>query len=321
MQTTSQAFILHLQITEKDRREGGGKTDRSGERNAGRGSGGGEHRAGGTPRGGGTTWEGDDVGARRGRRGSGAWWESADVSRRCGNGAGEGNRRGWMREEKGRRDGENGRRGAVRERGGERQDGAADAEGGKAGGARCRGRDEAGEKRERGPGGAQEARRGKRWERVLEGGWTMERAEGQTCRNGMRGGGAESRMQKHRPSRPNSPALLGSGCCIVSRGPFGSIPRLPLGMRDKQIKGGWEIISPGGVRGGVPHARNTGLRGRTAPRCPEPGAASEARRLFLRLPFGIRNGQIKGVRGKLFPPAGRGAEPHIPKTPACVISG
>lgn len=155
------------------------------------------------------------MGARRGRRGSGAWWESADVSRRCGNGAGEGNRRGWMREEKGRRDGENGRRGAVRERGGERQDGAADAEGGKAGGRDAEDVMKQGEKRERGPGGAQEARRGKRWERVLEGGWRMERAEGQTCRNGMRGGGAESRMQKHWPSRPNSPALLGSGCCIV----------------------------------------------------------------------------------------------------------
>lgn len=98
-------------------------------------------------------------------------------------------------------------------------------------------------------------------------------------------------------------------------------PPPAFGHARQTNQGGWEIISPDGVRGGVPHARNTGLRGRTAPRCPEPGAASEARRLFLRLPFGIRNGQIKGVRGKLFPPAGRGAEPHIPKTPACVISG
>ena len=32
-------------------------------------------------------------------------------------------------------------------------------------------------------------------------------------------------------------------------------------------------------------------------------------------------GGTRGDRGKLFPPAGRGAEPHIPKTPACVISG
>ena len=257
MQSASQAFILHLQITEKDRREGGGKKDRQGERNAGRGSGGGEHRAGDTPREA-QRGEGNDVGARRGRRGSGAWWESADVSRRCGNGAGEGNRRGWMREEKGRRDGENGRRGAVRERGGERQDGAADAEGGKAGGARCRGRDEAGEKRERGPGGAQEARRGKRWERVLEGGWRMERAEGQTCRNGMRGGGAESRMQKHRPSRPNSPALPGTGRCIGSPA---SLPPPAFRHPQRTNQGGsGEIISPGGAWGGAPHTKNTSLR-------------------------------------------------------------
>ncbi len=42
---------------------------------------------------------------------------------------------------------------------------------------------------------------------------------------------------------------------------------------------------------------------------------------FTRLPLGICNKQNKGDRGKLFPPTGCGAEPRIPKTSACVISG
>ena len=104
-----------------------------------------------------------------------------------------------------------------------------------------------GEKRERRPGGAQEARRGKRWERVLEGGWTMERAEGQTCRNGMRGGGAESRMPETPAFEAEQPRAARKRVLHrIHDGPFGSIPRLPLGMRDKQIKGAGKLFLPAG---------------------------------------------------------------------------
>ena len=89
-----------------------------------------------------------------------------------------------------------------------------------------------------------------------------------------------------------------------------------------QIKGARGKLFPPAGRGAEPRIPNPSREAEPAPRCSEASVASGDAAAFSRRSFGIRYGQIKGARGKLFPPAGRGAEPRIANTsPVVVISG
>lgn len=241
MQSASQAFILHLQITEKDRREGGGKTDRQGERNAGRGSGGGEHRAGGTPRG----------GERRG----GATREAR--KRRM---VGKRRREPTMRKRRGRRQSawvDAGGKGKARRRKRAAWSGAGEGRGktGRCRGCggresrrpRCRGRDEAGGKAGTGArgsaGGAEGQALGtcprRRMEDGAGGGADVPERDA-----GWRGGVPHAKTLAFEAEQPR--AARKRVLHRIHDGPFGSIPRLPLGMRDKQIKGAGKLFPPAG---------------------------------------------------------------------------